>query len=153
MYTKILVPVDGSPTSTRGLDEAIALARFSHGQLRLIHVVDELSYFTGFEYGTVRTDIVQLMEEQGRKILEDGKARAVAAGVPAETAMFLNLDGRLSAVVEREAAAGRADLVVIGTHGRRGASRLLLGSDAEHVLRTSPVPVLLVRSPEPQAQP
>ena len=101
----------------------------------------------------MRTDIVQLMEEQGRKILEDGKARAVAAGVPAETAMFLNLDGRLSAVVEREAAAGRADLVVIGTHGRRGASRLLLGSDAEHVLRTSPVPVLLVRSPEPQAQP
>ena len=148
MYTKILVPIDGSPTSTRGLDEAIALAHFSHGQLRLIHVVDELSYFTGFEYGTVRTDIVRLMEEQGLKILQDGQARAVAAGVPGETAIFLNLDGRLSAVVEREAASGRADLVVIGTHGRRGASRLLLGSDAEQVLRTSPVPVLLVRLAE-----
>jgi nucleotide-binding universal stress UspA family protein len=153
MYTKILVPVDGSATSTRGLDEAIALAQFSHGKLRLIHVVDELSYFTGFEYGTVRTDIVQLMEEQGRKILQDGEARAVAAGVPVETAMFLNLDGRLSVVIEREAAAGRADLVVIGTHGRRGASRLLLGSDAEQVLRTSPVPVLLVRSAAPEAKP
>ena len=92
MYTKILVPVDGSPTSTRGLDEAIALARFSHGQLRLIHVVDELSYFTGFEYGTVRTDIVQLMEEQGRKILADsGFNFTVAEGMRDAAEKVVNL--------------------------------------------------------------
>ena len=149
MYQRILVPIDGSPTSLEGLDEAVRLARLLGGTLRLVHVVDELKYVTGFETGAVYSeDLVPLMEEAGRQILEQGRERAERGGVQADTVLFTTLAGRVSEVVDEQARAWDADLVVIGTHGRRGVGRALLGSDAEQILRLVSVPVLMIRASE-----
>jgi nucleotide-binding universal stress UspA family protein len=147
MYQRILVPVDGSATSLRGLDEAIRLAKLTGAKLRLIHVVDELKYVTGFEtFATYSGDLVPLMAQAGRQILEQGRERALRAGIKAESVLFTSLAGRVSELVVEQARAWKADLIVIGTHGRHGVARALLGSDAEQVLRMAPVPVLLVNA-------
>lgn len=146
MYQRILVPFDGSPTSTRGLDEAVRLARLTGARLRLLHVVNELVYATGFEgYVGYAGDTITLMKEGGDKILAEGVARTEGAGLTVDTVLVENFSQRLCDVVIEQALDWQADLIVIGTHGRRGVQRLLLGSDAELILRTAPVPVLLVR--------
>jgi nucleotide-binding universal stress UspA family protein len=147
MYQKILVPVDGSATSARGLAEAIALARLSGGQLRLLHVVDELSFALGAEgFAGYTGDIFALLREGGAQILADARAQVEAAGLRVDTVLRDNTSGRVSDLVVAEARTWPADLIVIGTHGRRGAGRLFMGSDAEQVLRQAPVPVLLIRA-------
>lgn len=144
MYQHILVPVDGSATSTQGLDEAVKLARLTGATLRLVHVVNELAFASGFEIYTA--DIVGLMKEGGEQILAEAKTRVEAAGVGATTWLCENFGGRISDVVVEEAKRCNADLIVIGSHGRRGVGRLVMGSDAEQILRSSTVPVLLVRA-------
>ena len=149
MYKRILVPLDGSATSIKGLDEAIRLASLTGARLRLIHVVDELLVVTGFEtYPTYVNEVVPLLKQQGERILEDAKARALAGGATVETKLLECLGHRASEIILDEARAWNADLVVLGTHGRRGFRRLFLGSDAEQISRSSTVPVLLVRAPE-----
>ncbi|MCR5868735.1 MAG: universal stress protein [Aquincola tertiaricarbonis] len=146
-YQHILVPVDGSPTGLRGLDEAVALARLTRGRLRLLHVVDELTFASGFETGTAfMADVVPLMREAGEAVLRESAARVQAAGVPVDTVLCDRFATRVCDAVVTEARQWPADLIVLGTHGRRGVGRLLLGSDAEQVLRLAPVPVLLVRA-------
>jgi nucleotide-binding universal stress UspA family protein len=152
MYQRILVPVDGSPTSKRGLGEAIALAKLTGANLRLINVVDvmvfamEADAFAGYA-----GDMIGLLREGGQKVLEAARMQAEAAGVAADTVLRDGFSGRVCDLVVDEAKAWNAELIVIGTHGRRGAGRLLLGSDAEQILRLAPVPVLLVRAPEAAA--
>ena len=158
MYERILVPIDGSHTSLLGLDEALRLASLTHGRLLLVHVVDQLKYLNGYESAAVyMSDLLPCMQEAGEQILRQGMERAQRAGIPAETLVFTALTERVADVVVAQARAWKADLIVIGTHGRHGVGRMLLGSDAEQVLRISPVPVLLVRSrhvaPETKAEP
>jgi nucleotide-binding universal stress UspA family protein len=149
MYQRILVPFDGSATSGRGLDEAVKLAVLTGACIRLIHVIDVLRYATGFETAAAYVgDVIPFMRQAGEAILQEGKARADKAGVKTETLLLDSVTTRLSEVVADQATEWAADLIVIGTHGRRGVGRLLLGSDAEQILRTSSVPVLLVRAPE-----
>jgi nucleotide-binding universal stress UspA family protein len=150
MYQRILVPVDGSPTSKRGLAEAIELARLTGGAIRVLHVIDEPLMAIGVEgyVGTVAT-IMELMEEAGRRIAEEAVGTVRAAGVLCDSAMTSSLKGRVCDLVVEAAQAWKADVIVIGTHGRRGVNRFMLGSDAEQILRLSPVPVLLVRAPAP----
>ncbi len=152
MYQRILVPVDGSPTSGRGLDEAIRLARLTGGRLRLLHVVDELSVSLGgvsaFS-GTPAPDTFSLLREAGQAILAQAQGQVRAAGVPFDSVLDDTLGGRICDRVVAQAQQWPAELIVIGTHGRRGVGRLLLGSDAEQVLRQAPVPVLLVRDAAP----
>jgi nucleotide-binding universal stress UspA family protein len=154
MYQRILVPVDGSPTAERGLDEAIGLARLTGGRLRLMHVVDELSVALGSSGGfmTAGPDTFQLLRQGGEEILANAKARVEAAGLAADTVLDDTLGGRICDLVVTQAQQWPADLIVIGTHGRRGVGRLLMGSDAEQVLRLAPVPVLLVRAAEAAAR-
>jgi nucleotide-binding universal stress UspA family protein len=152
MYQRILVPVDGSSTSTRGLDEAVKLAQITHADLRLVHLVDDCLFSAGFDsYAVYAGDIIPAMREAGAKVLQDAKARALAAGIEADTQLIEGMALRLCDVLLEQVQAWDADLIVIGTHGRRGVGRLFLGSDAEKVLRTSKVPVLLVRAPEERA--
>jgi len=145
MYERILVPVDGSPTSRRGLAEALAVAAKFGSRLRLLHVIDEGALTaTAGAVGNIG-ELLSMLAEGGEKILVDAKRDAQARGVDTETALHHSLSGRVCDVVIKEATDWKADLIVIGTHGRRGAGRLLLGSDAEQVLRLATVPVLLVR--------
>lgn len=149
MYTHILVPVDGSPTSDRGLKEAVKLAKLTGARLRLIHVVDELVYATGMDgVGAMTADLIPLLREGGERILKTCKARVEASGVPVETALFDSFAGRVCDLVVAEATRWHADLIVLGTHGRRGVGRVFMGSDAEQIVRLATVPVLLVRAGE-----
>jgi len=92
-----------------------------------------------------------LVEESGRSILDESVATVRAAGVDCDSVMSSTFEGRVCERVVTAARDWNAELIVIGTHGRRGAGRLLLGSDAEQILRLAPVPVLLVRSATPEA--
>jgi nucleotide-binding universal stress UspA family protein len=149
MYQRILVPVDGSPTSRRGLDEAINLAVMSHGRLRLCHVIDELSFALAMDaYSGYSGNWLESLREEGRRILDEARATAGAAGIEADTLLCDSFAGSVQEQVTAEARKWPADLIVLGTHGRRGVGRLVLGSSAEHILRFAPVPVLLVRAPE-----
>lgn len=148
MYQRILVPVDGSETSKAGLAEAVKLARLTGAQIRLIHVVDESPFLLSAEgMAAVATDLLALLREGGQRILDEARADVVAQGVAVDTALYDGLASRLSDCVDDEVQRWNADLVVLGTHGRRGVGRMVLGSGAEQVARTSRVPVLLVRAP------
>ena len=152
MYQHILVAIDGSATSDLGLVEAIRLARLTQGQLRLLHVIDELSLRYGLtSYGGVPGDWLTLLRKAGTHLLERARATAAAAGIPAEVVLYEGLDDSLADAVAAQASAWPADVVVLGTHGRRGFERMALGSDAEKILRSATVPVLLVRAPSPAA--
>lgn len=143
MYQRILVPVDGSPTSTRGLEEAIRLAALTGGSIHLVHVSEELKYMTGFE--TYAPDVRDIVREAGRLVLEQARTLTAAGGIDATTFLSDPFHGRICDVILEQAGQIRADLMVLGTHGRRGVRRLFIGSDAEQIVRMADVPVLLVR--------
>ena len=148
MYQRILVPVDGSPTSNRGVAEAIALAKLTGARLRLINVVDVvLMAMGGDAFVGTSGDILPQLRAGGQRALAAALANVEAAGVVGDTVLRDGFSGRVCDLVVDEAKDWNADLIVIGTHGRRGVGRLLLGSDAEQVLRLATVPVLLVRAP------
>ena len=149
MYQRILVPVDGSPTSNRGVAEAIALAKLTGARLRLINVVDVvLMAMGGDAFVGTSGDILPQLRAGGQRALAAALANVEAAGVVGDTVLRDGFSGRVCDLVVDEAKDWSADLIVIGTHGRRGVGRLLLGSDAEQVLRLATVPVLLVRAPD-----
>lgn len=150
MYQRILVPVDGSHTSTLGLQEAIRLAIDQRARLRIIHVVDELLVAQNFEGYINAGELIDSLEASGKKALHNAVALARKHDLKAEASMFETVGGRVADVIVREARKWKADLIVMGTHGRRGIGRVVLGSDAETVLREARVPVLLVRAPEPK---
>jgi nucleotide-binding universal stress UspA family protein len=155
MYGRILVAVDGSDTAQLALRQAIELARGQRSRLRLMHVVDELT--GGGQRAATLDEFWRAARIAGERILESAQAQAAKAGVEAETKLVENrtfgaVIRRVSNLIVDEAKRWPADLVVIGSHGRRGLSKLLLGSVADGVLRTSPAPVLLIRGAEPRAR-
>lgn len=146
MFKKILVPVDGSVASRRGLDEAIELAKSHGAQLRLVHVVNEL-ILTGTEGPPLYfKDLIESLRDSGKKVLEAAQGHVRSQGLDAETVLEEILGGRAAGAIVDQAKTWPADVIVMGTHGRRGLGRLALGSDAEIVVRHAPVPVLLVRA-------
>ncbi len=142
LFKKILVPIDGSSSANKALAYALKLAQADHADVRLVYCIDELSLLSSHEYSG---EMAQLARESGHKILQDGMALANAAHVKADTRLVDRVGQRLGESVADAAGDWGADLVVIGTHGRRGIGRVLLGSGAEQVMRMSPVPVLMVR--------
>lgn len=148
MYQRILVPVDGSNTSSRGLAEALKLAKLTGAQLRLLHVVDELYAAVSMPgFGEANIDVLQMLKEGGHKVLQAAQQQAQAQQVVAEAVLLESYSGRLHEQVAAQAKEWGADIVVLGSHGRRGVGRMVLGSDAEQIIRTSEVPVLVVRGP------
>ena len=154
MYQKILVPIDGSPTSARGLQEAIKLGKLTGARLRLMHVVDSITYAAGMDASMmVTSEMMRMMREGGEKLLAREKARVEKAGLRVDTVLADSAQGRVCDLVVAEAQSWRAGLIVLGTHGRRGVGRLLLGSDAELITRLATVPVLLVRAADTPREP
>jgi len=143
-YKRILVPVDGSPTSNRGMMEAFRLARATRARVRLLHIVEEYAAFSAPEVPVDVGPLLEAMRRSGRRKLEAIERRARRSGAKPETALAENFGLRVSDTIVAQAKRWRADLIVMGTHGRRGVKRALLGSDAELVVRYSPVPVLLI---------
>ena len=149
MYERILVPIDGSAPAASGLDEAIKVAKLTGATVRLLHVLDQFVFATGFETGaTYMKDVLPKMRKSGDQLVGAARARVIAAGVPVDTLVCECFARRTSDIVLEQAEAWKADLIVLGTHGRRGMSRAMLGSDAEQVVRGASIPVLLVRAAE-----
>jgi nucleotide-binding universal stress UspA family protein len=146
MYRRILVPLDGSRTAKRGLEEAIRLARIHKSRLHLIHVVDVFVVTPTLEGGRYVDDIQNSFRASGAKLLKTAEAAIRKRGLKADSVMFEIIGGRAADIIVAQAKKWRADIIVIGTHGRRGLNRLVMGSDAEQIIRSSPVPVLTVRS-------
>src|SRR5438128_4915941 len=145
-YKRILVPIDGSPTSARGLREAIGFAKAQKAKLQLVHVVDvHNAVLAGLEGGAAVTELAAALRARGRKILASAATVARKAGLACDTVLLESLTGPAAEPIVRQARKWPADLIVIGTHGRRGLKRLVMGSDAEQIVRNAPAPVMLVR--------
>lgn len=128
MYRRILVPVDGSASADYALEQAIALAREHVATLKIVYVDG--------------------VEEISRQIVEVAAAKVRNAGLQLDSGLLVKLPTEeIGDVILQEAASWTADLIVIGTHGRRGLAHALLGSVAEKVIRAANVPVLVVRRP------
>jgi nucleotide-binding universal stress UspA family protein len=148
MYKRILVPIDGSDTSKKALTVAVVLAREQSASIHIVHVCDETPVYVSMDtLPFPPAAVMESMRKEGETILLDAVTSAREAGVEADGQLIVihHADQRVSEAIEQEAENGHADLIVIGTHGRRGFRRLLLGSVAENLIRISTKPVLLIR--------
>jgi nucleotide-binding universal stress UspA family protein len=141
-YRRILVAIDCSDVSSPALKEAIKLAKGQQAALRIVHVIDAVNFD-----GDALCDTEATLGEMASKALRSAEAEAGKAGVLSETRLLSpqqNFD-EISDAILKDAVAWNADVIVMGTHGRRGLNRFLLGSVAEAVVRSSRIPVLLIR--------
>ncbi len=120
-YKRILVAVDGSAASNKGLREAIRVAKAESANLCILHVVDDYQAFAGMEGAMAGVDLVPMFREGGKKVLEKAKRTAEAARVRVSTVLRETLGGPAAGPIVREA------------------------KKSEQVVRTASVPVLLVR--------
>ncbi|HSF70909.1 MAG TPA: universal stress protein [Methylotenera sp.] len=146
MYQQILCPVDGSSTSDCGMTHAIALAKDQKAHLHFLHVVDNYFPIVDITGDLNYIDITERLREHGKTILTQAIEAAKLADVSASTQLVTSTRGQIYKSILDYAEQCQADLIVMGTHGLRGVERLVMGSDAETIARTSPVPVLLVRT-------
>lgn len=149
MYEKILVPVDGSTVALKGLAEALELAKVLRARIKLVHVMNEpiLADPTMSPPVYLPQDI-ENMRARGNEVLARAQAMTNEHETSVESELIETIGARASDHIIAAAKQWPADLIVMGTHGRRGLKRLALGSDAESVLRATPVPVLMVRETE-----
>ena len=147
MYKRILIPVDGSDPSTQALDAALQLAKEVRAKVRIVNIADVLPppALDGPTYMDV-DEYREAIITSGRAILQRALARAKALRIRPESALIETVGRDVSAAVIDDARRWKADLIMLGTHGRTGLARLFLGSVAEGVVRHAPVAVLLVRA-------
>jgi nucleotide-binding universal stress UspA family protein len=125
-----------------GLEKAIRLSKASGAKLRILHVVDGIAFSREH---SMFTATAEKFRESGGKLIKEVMARVKKEKIQADSRMVENLTGRAADTIAKEASKWKADVIVMGTHGRRGFNRLMLGSDAELVARTATVSVLLVQ--------
>ena len=142
MTKTVLVPLDGSPQSEKAL--SFAIEEFSDAKLVLLHVIDpvESGYGSRFNLPGGGEEWYEDQQEATEELFAEASEQANEAGMSVETATEI---GRPANVMVRYAEDDDIDAIVMGSHGRSGVSRILLGSVAETVVRRSPVPVTVVR--------
>jgi nucleotide-binding universal stress UspA family protein len=143
MYSKILVPVDGSEASTCGLHEAIRIAKEQDSKLRLLHIVKAPLLDYGYNSGLSRNDVIASLCRAGKNILNAAEIAARREGLAPECMLFESIGGPAADVILDQAKQWSASLIVMGNHTCRGPVRI--GSDTAAVLGEASVPVLLVR--------
>ena len=141
LFSRILVPVDGSRFSMKAVELASRLALIHDAEVRLVHVVDsvvmhQLCRFSDEPYEKVHENMAQ----SGNAFLEDMAGRLRRAGVRVSTVLR---EGTPHEIILREGEEWGADLIVIGKLGKRGVSRILLGSVAERIVEFARIPVLV----------
>ena len=152
MFKRILVPIDGSPPSNLGLREAIKMANDQKATLCLLHVLDQRIVTQALDGMTFVTaayvdEFLAALRKEGKKILAKAEAQAKKQSVKCQAVLAETIGHTVADVIIDQVKKCRADLIVLGTHGRRGLTRIVLGSDAEGVVRATRIPVLLMRSP------
>lgn len=153
MFEYLLVALDGSNTSNAGLKTALELARANGGKIIGLHVIDNRGILINIQDGQLPAKyfdkLYAAMRTRGQTVLAKAETAARKAGV--QMTPLLTDCGRkmVAQAIVDQAQRTKADMIAMGTHGRRGLARAVMGSTAEEVLRESKVPVLLVRSPRP----
>jgi nucleotide-binding universal stress UspA family protein len=142
-FRRILVATDFEESAEQAIACAVELARADGAELVLLHVYMDLPTYPEVAAGRVEA----IYEEQRRWVEGELERRARAARGRGLLASPLVRTGSPAPTIARVAAEERADLVVVGTHGRSGLDRLVLGSVAERVVRQAPCPVLVVKAP------
>lgn len=148
MYSNILVAVDDSATSRRALDEAIALAKLHASRLEIVHAVDESMVDAFANHGVALASAEKLDDallSSGHAVLDEALETARAAGIEPFGHLLTSHDQHAADQIAKAVTSANADLLVVGSHGRRGFRRLLLGSVAENLLRKVDISVLIVR--------
>lgn len=149
MYNKIFVAMDGSDTSVAALDEALRIAASTQASLHVVCVLDQapfLPYAGYYDPGA----LIDAARKDSTKVLERARNAIKNAGVEGDVELVEteSISDDVPNCLQRLAQQCGADLVVMGTHGRRGLRRMVLGSVAERFLRISTVPVLMIRGTE-----
>ena len=134
---RILVAVDGSKYSEYAVDQAISLGGMCNSTIFLISVVDLYP-----EQMAVAPGLLEKMSEEARKYLDKAEAKVNQANIPCET--IVHMGGKPHEFIVKEAKEKDIDLIVMGTHGRTGLTRIILGSVAQNVIGHSPCPVMII---------
>ncbi|CCF95753.1 universal stress protein [Ralstonia solanacearum] len=147
MYQRILLAIDGSHASQLALEQTAMIGQATGAEVEALFVADDTDAF----FDPVGYDAAALAErilEYGRETLAQAAARLQAAGVHHTTKLLEKpvSPGKISATIVAEADTSGADLIVLGTHGRRGLKHMVMGSVAEGVVHKTNKPVLMVRS-------
>jgi len=151
MFERILVAVDGSAPAKRAFDLALDVAKAQEAKLYALHVIDERALgiglvASGYVAPAYVEGLIDGLRKVGKKILVGVQRRAKASGQPMEALLIESLGGDVAHTILAQARKVKADLIVLGTHGRRGVARIVMGSDTETVVREANVPVLLART-------
>lgn len=145
MFKHILIPVDGSPTAQKAVEKAAGLARAFGSRATTVYVIDPYPFTglgTDFAYG--QAEYLSAAEAEAKEAIGAAQSALTAAGVQEVQAQVVQAHAIWRGIIEVAQARG-ADLIVMGSHGRRGLEKLVLGSVAQRVLTHSPLPVLIVR--------
>jgi len=142
MYERILIPTDGSEYTAAATMHGLHLAKITGAEVTALFVMDDASYLN-YPFGPMIPDLAQVLEEEGKKATETVVEEGRKIGVKVKT--MIKRGSPANAIVEETIF---FDLTVMGTLGRTGVSKLLLGSVAEKVIRFAKCPVLVVRNPE-----
>ncbi|MCL9684928.1 universal stress protein [Legionella sp. EUR-108] len=146
MYKHIMIAVDGSDTSALAMQEAIRMTKDQKATLRIVYIVDESFVHDG--EAVIDYDVLwESARKDGQKILNEMEEIARQAKIKFESQLIelKAFQGNIAEKINEATESQPTDLLVIGTHGRRGFNRLLLGSVAENVVRIATKPVLLIR--------
>ena len=145
MYKRILVASDSTPTGHRGLREACALAKILAAELEILYVVDSHVVHLDVNGITDAGELIDVLHNAGIAALDEARKVAFECGISAQIKLIETRAASIADVIVQEARDWQADLIVMGTHSKHGLGSLVMGSEADNVLHTSPVPMLLVR--------
>jgi nucleotide-binding universal stress UspA family protein len=152
MYRRILLALDGSRCARRALDEAIDVAAAAGAVVEAVSVVAPAMKLADVDSGFIdERELDTASHAEAEMALEEARLQFARRGVTGGVRMIDSHGASVSDVLALAAEASDADLIVMGTHGRRGVKRLLLGSVAEAVARSASRPVLLVHAPASQS--
>ncbi len=147
MYAHLLVPTDGSKLSDRAVAHAIELAQALHAKISFFYASPDYplpAYADGVVYEPVsKKEYTQLARKEANKVLERAAAKAGAAGI--ESACVHAIAASPWEAILKAAKTSKCDAIVMASHGRRGLSAMLLGSETQKVLTHGKLPVLVVR--------
>lgn len=141
MYERILLPTDGSEAMDEVIEHAVALATEHDATLHTLYVANTAS-LSDIPMDAGWEGITDALEREGERAISVVENAAETAGVTVESTVR---EGAPAKEIQRYAQEEECDIIVMGTHGRSGVDRLLLGSVAERIVRTSPIPVLTIR--------
>lgn len=146
MFKRILVPVDDNPISMKAAQEAIELSSQLNAKIEFIHILDEQNIVFS-EVFTTYPSIKEALRKVGEELLSKINEMARSASIDFESKLIelRAAEGRIPEKIIEEATNWSADLIMIGSHGRRGINKFLLGSIALNVIQSTSIPVLLIK--------